>query len=257
MSVFLKSHFIHVIIIISFLSACHKRQNNINNCVPLELQEGLVAFYPFGEGSLLDISGNENHLTNKNKAIVAEDRGGNQECSYFFSDDNFFNTNSYLSMNNPDFLNGLDSFSISSWYKYKVDISTFGWIRPIISRDTAFLGGFDKRGQWSLSLFDLARGVFSENTPAWTNSATSKAEWNHLVGVKANNEISIYLNGQLHEQSVYDPNIIDPRLHIAEDLGDLFIGYGFLGYIDDVMIFDKALSNSEIESLFGLEPCCE
>ncbi len=86
----------------------------LQDCLTTNLQNGVVAFYPFNNGSINDESGNNNHLSNTTTANATVDRNGNLNCAFQFNSGN----DEFLTFINPVFLNDLQngSFSISLWY---------------------------------------------------------------------------------------------------------------------------------------------
>ena len=76
-------------------------------------------------------------------------------------------------------------------------------------------------------------------------------EWYFLVGVWDGNEMKIYLNGKLENSKAVSAVI-------GNFDSDLFIGtyggeterYAFKGIIDDIAIFNKPLSSTEIEQIY-------
>jgi hypothetical protein len=55
------------------------------DCLPADMQSGVIAFYSFSNGSINDYSGNNYHLTNGTTASPAEDRAGNPNCAFLFN----------------------------------------------------------------------------------------------------------------------------------------------------------------------------
>jgi hypothetical protein len=86
-----------------------------------------------------------------------------------------------------------------------------------------------------------------------TNEVTA-GEWYHVAAVKTSQTISLYVNGELQESK---PLPLDYR---DDDLADVVIGYypaeaarpSFMyGLIDEVEIFNRALSASEIAAIYN------
>ncbi len=67
--------------------------------------------------------------------------------------------------------------------------------------------------------------------------------------------MKIYRNGTLQSSSTGDVNC-GSGVVTSLDIGDLFLGKDYTGKLDDVIIFNKTLSQSEINDLFALETCC-
>ncbi|WP_033959714.1 LamG domain-containing protein [Psychroserpens jangbogonensis] len=244
------------IILISIFFSCSNDESTssvdlniqLTQCIPSGLQSNLIAFYPFSNGSLDDVS-NSNDLTNLTTASPTTDRDGNIDCAYKFESIN----NEYLTTTNTAFLDNLSEFSISLWYN-----ATSNGV--LVSRDDIDLHCPDTIGQWSIRLFELAQPVFSH-----LNSVHEPSEdlnnninnWHHLVITynELNNTLSIYRNGVLKDT---DTGIADCGNNppTVQDIGDLFFGK-FNGKLDDIGIFNVELTQSNISLLYETEPCCE
>ena len=234
------------------------------NCLPANLQSNIIGYYTFGNGSLLDGSGYNADLTNNTQAVSFEDRSMNPNCAFKF--DNTGTQEEFLSSAVSNQLNGLNSFSISAWYMPHP--SNSGFLQGMVSRnDTIGTSCPDRRGEWSLSLYDCKKAVFGHDNSVWTNLDINQQLdcdeqvslfdniWHHAVAVKNGNDYQIYYNGMLSESDSGDANCSNsPK---SRDIGDIFIGKNFTGLLDDIIIYDKALSSSEVTDLFNLEPCCE
>jgi hypothetical protein len=233
-------------------------------CIPNGLANYVIAFYPFSNGSLNDISGNSQNLTNSTTANSTSDRNGNIDCAYEF--DNSATSSEFLTTTNTTFLNSLNEFSISLWYQPKDTSRAGGDFESLINRD---LGGScpDRNGQWSVGLYDCRKAVFGRTNSVWDNNITNfdcqqeiivrTDNWNHLVATFNQNgiEMKIYRNGTLQESSIGNANC-GSGTPSYQDIGDLFLGKDYTGKIDDVIIFNKTLSQQEVNSLFNMETCC-
>lgn len=70
--------------LILIISSCAKDKGKKLPCIPNELANKVIAFYPFSNGSLNDFSGNNQNLTNTTTAHSSSDRNGNTNCAYEF-----------------------------------------------------------------------------------------------------------------------------------------------------------------------------
>lgn len=240
------------------------RDNEIKiDCLPTNLQNGLIAFYPFTDGSLDDASANSNNITNPTTATPSTDRNGNMNCAYQF--DNSRTDEEYLTTTNSNFLNGLDEFSVSIWYE-PMDTTRYPGMYEVLLNRGDEQRCPDRRGEWSVGLYDCRRAVFGHNNSVWANlsgfpnscqgiivALTDK--WHHVVATKNGDEYKIYFNGNLDNSASGKASC--RNLHIAEDIGDMFIGSNYTGRIDDIMVYNRELSQSEVTELYGLEPCCQ
>lgn len=225
--------------------------NDFMTCIPDNLQPKIVAYYPFTNGSLNDYSGNNQNLTNQTNALSTTDRNGNENCSFEF---NYLSgTNNYLSSSNITSLNLLTNFSISLWYQ------------PLQERDDSEYELLIGRGldfqQWSLGLSDCRKAVFDWTSSVWDINIHpiydcayfhSNNSWHHLVAVfnSETNSTKLYRNGVLQETS---NTIQNPG---ASHIGNLIIGYEYTGKIDDIIILNKSVNQTEVDSLFSMNTCC-
>jgi Concanavalin A-like lectin/glucanases superfamily len=75
-------------------------------------------------------------------------------------------------------------------------------------------------------------------------------QWTHITGTYDGTNIKVYINGVLAE-SVNHPDNINGFIN-----ADLTVGFGKLGYwsgsIDDLFIYNRALSQAEVDKLYNL-----
>ena len=227
---------------------------NAIDCIPVNLQNSLIAFYPFSNGSLNDASGNNYHLTNSTTASPGTDRNGNATCAFHFKKAN----GDYLEYVNPVFLNGfaLQDFSISLWYKNE-NTQANSDFELLIGRDDGFHCP-NTNGQWSIALYDLRKPNFGNNQFSinWDSDppnsvSVTTSQWRHLVIISAGLNFQIFLDGESSSSFT-----IGPCGPTSSDIGNLFLGKYFDGYLDDVAIFNRVLTSTEINILKNLGSCC-
>ncbi|MDR6299594.1 LamG domain-containing protein [Mesonia maritima] len=229
--------------------------NEINPliCIPANLQSNTIAFYPFSNGSLND-GVNSNILTNTTSAHSSSDRNSNQNCAFEFDS----SSNDFVSTTNTNFLNNLSEFSVSLWFKPNQPGD--GNYHVLLSRDDG-LHCPDTNGQWSLGLYDGNQPVFGYLNAVWDFSWKYNIDynnWHHLVATynQVNNSLSIYRNGILRNSKTGIETGCGTTPTV-QDIGDLIIGKFFDGKIDDIIIFNKELNQSQITALFEMDPCCQ
>ncbi|WP_177765580.1 LamG domain-containing protein [Flavobacterium sp. I3-2] len=230
-------------------------QNPSTNCLPTNLQNGVIAAYSFSNGSLNDSSGNNYHLSNPTSAFSDADRAGNPNCAFHFKKAN----GDFLTRANPLFLNdfGTQPFSISLWYKCNNPNPTTSEWEKLISRD---IGEFCPAifGQWSVSLIDLRRPVFgiNERNIIFNLSNTEISQWRHLVVTSLGNDLKMYLDGVQSTVPITSGGCNPGTTHMPSNVGDLFLGIDYEGLLDDIIIYNRVLSQSEVIQLANLAPCC-
>lgn len=237
-------------------------------CIPSKLANNVIAFYPFSMGKLSDIAPNKLDLSNLGNIEVVKDRNGNDSCAYRFNGQN----DQYL-VRNGDFLNNLKnrSYSVSLWYQPLIG-SKDG--QKLIARGEKISTNCPNVSieEWYIQLYDCERvgyyfdGKFQRGDfPVLWQDPTiidkCNAEimlyentWHHLVATYNRFTIKLYIDGVKQHDSIQDWSRCIPQI---VNKGDIYIGKDFYGDIDDIIIFDKALSQTEVNQLFNLEACCK
>ncbi|CAM4298523.1 LamG domain-containing protein [Flavobacterium terrigena] len=211
------------------------------SCLPINLQTDIIAFYPFSNGSLNDVSGNNYNLTNPTTANSGMDRDGNPNCGFSFNSTN----GDFLEYQNPTFLDNLTStgMSISFWYKSN-DMESGNFIM----RDIAHYCDFSN-GVWSVHHVNNMI-ITGTNNGYGMNYGVATSNWQHIVVTSKSNGVQLFVDGTL---------ITSANNSSCPDLnqGNLFIGKEYDGLIDDVIIYNRVLSQTEVNQLHNLPACCE
>ena len=249
-----------------FLVSCGKDQYKTFPCVPAQISNHVIALYSFSNGSVNDLSGNNNHLINTSAASSTTDRNGNQNCA--FELDNLTDSNEFSGTTNTSFLNNLSEFSISLWCQPLDTTRNGSDYEGLIQRGDG-LNCPDRMGQWSLGLYDCRKAVFGRTSSVWDQTITSTNvcqdeinirtdNWFHIVVTFKNigNEMKIFRNGIWQNSSTGIANC-SSGIATCQDVGDLFIGKNFTGKIDDLIILNKSVDQQEVNSLFNMASCCD
>ena len=212
---------------------------------PVDLTNGLVAWYPF-DGNASDMSGNGNHGT-VNGATLGTNRHGQENKAYRFDGvDDWIEVNHHPSI---DFDNA-DSFTLSLWLKFGVGNTNY---RSIIEKWSGF-------GAYShvLRHSDTSHIYFNR----WDGSSADRLDitedefpqiFQHVIVTSNGSRLSLFLN-LLHKQSV------SISTGSTSNTSNLFFGkrggsstYNFSGWLDEVRLYDRALSASELLALYEME----
>jgi hypothetical protein len=216
----------------------------LNNCCAMAgLTNGLVAYYPF-TGNANDSSGNANHGTAYNVTLVP-DRNGTANSAYQFSG----SQNSYIDCGNTSSLRSIrDTMSISLWFK-----ASGGTINPRIINFGNGLNGF---AEYSINIEPVSGNnyrLIAGYRDITTTTNITLGNWYHVVFNVSNNRGDLYLNGSLIHSITGTMN----GLSFPTSTGNLNIGRmnhvnfdAFDGIIDDIRIYKRNLSNSEIDYLY-------
>ncbi len=126
----------------------------------------------------------------------------------------------------------------------------------------------DRMGQWAVGLYDCRRAVFGRTNSVWDQQISLSGcvdeiqlrtgTWSHLVATfnLQNLEMKIYRNGILQNTSTGNTTCAS-GIPTYQDIGDLYVGKDFTGKIDDIILFNKSLTQQEINSLLNMGSCCE
>ena len=216
--------------------------------VPFWLWQGLVAYYPFN-GNANDIAGLNNGQVYG--ATLTEDRFGDPNSAYYFSD------NAYINLGGGSALQmGTSDYTLAAWIKckqYDPDIY-------IISRYETYDPGYGLgTGQNGGPYAFLGDGVhFSEFRGGID---LNDGVWHSIVATfKRDNQLRLYLDGILilnNNSGNFGIDITSINSDIESSvscyIGKQEGGRSFIGSIDDVRIYNRALSSNEVSALYSLE----
>ncbi len=217
--------------------------------LPANLQQGLVAYYPFN-GNANDESGNGNHGVNSGATLTA-DRNGNQNKAYSF--------NSQGGIVFSPVLN-LTEYSASLWFSIPNSSSGRNMLTqnsPVNCTNVSV----------SLEFYPVTQGLnvgYSSNTCGTPGSGGANIYlisdpgffdiWHHRVVVMKNNgDVLDYLDGNLISQTNRGQFLWCNNPSTSMRIGGPWWNsdpQNFLGTIDDVALFNRALSPSEIQQLY-------
>jgi hypothetical protein len=227
------------LIFIQLLISCEDQNSDT-------LKNGLLAFYNFND-NILDQSGNGNNGIafggNYNFEI-----GGNK--SYDFN-----GNGDYIKINNDPMLNPSNSITISLWFR-PVDFYGIGnnalVVKPFTSHDPPYyqyiMGISGSKGSNYTFGFSLnVNGEFKiigTETNAW-----KEGNWYHIVGMYDGKALKLYVNGILENTLVAEGSmsIYNTDLFIARQPN---LDVTTPGTIDDLRIYNRALSEEEIAKLY-------
>jgi hypothetical protein len=216
----------------------------VPNYVPTN---GLVGWWPFN-GNANDESGNGNNGT-VNGATLTSDRNGDMNEAFEFSGNNFINI--------PDnFILNSNYITVSIWFVsitqsfgsliYKTDESA-------LNEQYAIVLNYPSPNS---TIWSIKNGNNCNNPGiGWQNSSInqnlSDNNWHNIICTYDGNLSNIYLDNNLIASNSFVSNIIDACG------GDINIGKGYnsnyfySGKIDDIGIWNRALTACEIKNLYN------
>lgn len=219
----------------------------VDNPVP---SNGLVGYWPLQEDdgtTINDFSGNGNN---------GNINGGSLEQSGLLSTTSFDSTGGGATIPNSSSLQVTGDLTIT-WWSYPLDI---GGQRqnPI---DKAYGGEFaftiedsPDTGRLS-SYFGSSGGEYSPYASNVWDNVYYENEWTHVAWVRDNSaqDVTLYRNGQDWSSNQYrsDWNSITTSGYDVH-IGTGYTGESFRGKLADVRIYNRVLSQSEVQSIYNV-----
>ncbi len=145
-------------------------------------------------------------------------------------------------------------FSVAAW----VNLNSTSGFQSVASIDGTNVSGFYLQLSGATGKFAFNRlasdSTSAASTRADANAAPAAGRWYHLVGVNdpANGRIQLYVDGVLQASSAYTAG--------WQATGNTAIGRGLYGgnpvdfvngSVDDVQVFDHAMTADEVQNVFG------
>jgi hypothetical protein len=203
------------------------------------LTRGLVAYYPFN-GDAQDASGNRNHGT-VSGATLTTNRFSSPNSAFYFS-----GKGGHISVPDSPTLGGTNGLSLTAW----ITVEPGGMEQPRILHKHVFDLGLSDRSGTPQVFFNISR--LEDGVATVKTSPISSNQWVFLAGTYDRQTLRLYTNGVLAAQT---------NTSIPIELSDLPIGIGrnlesnsdwFKGCMDDVRIYNRALSEAEVRQLYQL-----
>lgn len=208
------------------------------------LMNGMVGYWPFN-GNANDESGNKNNGI-VNGASLCSDRFGNPDAAYSFNGkDNFIKVLNSNTLQSPK-----SEITMCAWVKVSNWFYTSkGWA-PIISKSTKRSGG-----QYRALLNDANKFETSFDEYGYSPKSSNPWQldsWYFIAIVIDNKSCKTYINGTLNSDYLFNDYM--PGYNDAST--DMYFGFDPLGdyeylngALDDIRIYNRALSDCEIFAL--------
>ena len=221
----------------------------------LNLQNGLIAYYPF-DGNVLDLSGNNHNGTIVNGLGFGPNRFGDLNSAAVFS-----GNNNYISV--PD--DGAFStshISISLWFQSTSDDLQNLIGKRKLENDGTQTGGAQYQFFINYTPYPgIGSNLIGNNSTCTTISSSSyintvqqicKNRWYHAVMTYDGTFHKLYVNGVLirNDQVAFD-KFLDCRSELR--FGVWWSGglLPFMGSMDEIRWYNRAINQAEINMLYG------
>jgi hypothetical protein len=209
----------------------------VNDALP-----GPIAYYPFN-GNANDMSGN-GHDGVVNGAVLATDRYGNSNSAYSFD-----GLNDSIDLTNTGSFN-FSAFTLSAWVNYTDTNDDSIIIAKHISNswNGYFLGVGGN--EFGVPYYNSLTFYLNQPNRLYTPDTYNDEMWHNVVGVYDGTNQYLYVDGDMKcSQQKSFTNINTADIFIGTASGNIFPKNYFRGLIDDVRVYDRALSAAEIQQL--------
>jgi hypothetical protein len=195
-----------------------------------------VAYYPFN-GNANDVSGNGHNGTEQGEGVaLAQDRFGNQDSAYDFD-----GSDGYIDMGDvEDFNFGTGDFTLEAWIQMT---SASEGPRHIIGKRMDEVEPYEHGWTRLYSLDGFILFEFSPGLSGSTDTPYDDGNWHHIVGTREGGTVSLYVDGEL---IVSGTQTVDVSNSASFKIGKWYFEYSFNGKIDDVRLYNRALSAAEV-----------
>ena len=210
----------------------------------IPITDGLVGYWP-GDGTADDLSGNDNHGTLENGATFGAGIVG-QAFSLDGIDD-------YVEI---PFGNGSLGFSGNGTVGAWVNLKSLEPLQRMIFINTV------EPGPWGIQLalvpINIPRTavvIDDVGIPQASDNPIGTDEWHHLAGVREGTKLKFYIDGKLDSERDIPSGPLRTgsgvsRIGKAQDIHPIDKEYH--GLIDEVFVYDRALSDFEIQQLANI-----
>ena len=197
-----------------------------------EIPSDYIAYWKF-DGNVLDETGNNNGTIYGDPQYVEGVQG---QALDFDGDGDYVKTeNNFISDE------GVNSFSVSFWVKAQDRPVSINFLRHYLTSDKwVFYFRYRSDDWYELNFYvKTLEGSAYHYKPT---PALSDYNWHHVVGVYNGSNVYLYLDGLVSSKT--SPNLTGNTMSINTSLA---VGTGFNGQVDNVMIYNRALSADEIK----------
>ncbi len=206
--------------------------------VDINNTSSLIAYYPFN-GNANDVCFQHNGI--ENGVQLTSDRNGNANSAYFFKG------TSNIVIQDHDFFKNLETFSVCVWV-YPMELSDDH--NTIISKVTP-QRDFDLKIRKSDMKYNC-RFVYDNPSLLYLCNSEETVKlntWTHLICQWTGTKFQMYINGELSKEQDETENI-PPWTGTIMTIGSMGSSEYFTGKIDDIRIYDKILSNNEMQLIY-------
>ncbi|WP_415379665.1 LamG-like jellyroll fold domain-containing protein [Halosimplex sp. TS25] len=195
---------------------------------------GLAGYWTL-DGTADDASGNGNHASEENGPGTGLGVFGTRSYSFDGTDDHLrIDDDPSLEMSDTD------AVTVSMWVNK--DTTQSGWTALFQHSDQSYNLQLENGNEPRFTIYDGAWNGATAGAGLGTN------KWYHITGVFDGSTVTTYVDGQpVATTTASEIDSANTDLGIAENLDET--GRHFDGKIDEVRVYDRALTDTQVESL--------
>jgi hypothetical protein len=234
-------------IYLTMLAACLCVLTTAQTVIPSYVPtNGLVGWWPFN-GNANDLSGNNNNGT-VNGATLTADRYGNANKAY-----NFNGINNYIEAPSNTGLQLSAAYSIGLWFKSNIfNAGQYGYTLISKIQSSGWYGGYETMIGETNSIGGVNHTGNINGNFQLPYSGLSSGNWYSVIVTFNGTQLKLYVNGNIVNtvnQSGTLQTGNDP-LRFGRRGGGGIYDQWFNGVIDDIGIWNRALTECEVKKLY-------
>jgi hypothetical protein len=209
--------------------------------------QNLIVSYPFS-GNANDVSGNNLNGTVTN-AVLSTDRYGNANSAYYFD-----GTSALITIPHNTILNAFP-LTINVWFKTNTSGGGGGSI--VNKYQNGSLNGYNlsllaSNGHYKTQYYYNG----SNNVTGETTTTYNDNQWHMATAVYSNSDLKMYIDNSLVKTVSWTgtPQATTTTRDLLIGKLDEAVNYFYQGYIDDISLYNSALTLSQIDSLYIIIP---
>lgn len=204
-----------------------------------QLSSELILYYPFN-GNANDESGNNYHGI-VNGAVLSNDRFGRANSAFYFS-----GSNTWIQTNNLPQIS--TNFTYCAWIKIdNNNLADRNYNFGCYGKENSGVASWDFAYHPIKSSFE----IFNRPADGWARTYSLDYNWHFVVITFGNNSKNLFVDGIFIDSkntSLPIPILTSNNFRIGAHINDG--SQQFRGYIDDIRIYNKILTNNEILELY-------
>lgn len=200
---------------------------------------GLVAYYPF-RGNVEDASGNGRHGALIGNPMPTQDRWGHPAAAYEFGD-----PADYVIVPGSENLHLQSGISLCTWFRADVSAAQDFLVGKHVA---GYRNGYFLMLEFDTMLWAVGDTSVSEGVLKVPDGRFHDGRWHYVVGTCDETTARLYIDGAL--RGVLDVRRAPPN-GVPFTVGKIAAGEAFFhGSLDEVRLYDRALSEAEVRALF-------